>query len=451
MTHEAVPTDPNTVLHVEALVAAHPEIAGLRNYEYFRTEATEIGQPALKYPDLTRESVEALKQPMEQALDQVRRQIDDPKTEALFDAIEFRYSELFLMGMARVMNDKSIPDAERAEARDWFKLASENLYGAPNKETFDGLARKNVLARTEPQPGDDERTAALRRELAERIGTIDPTEYSPFAPNAETLQRMHDLIHERYDELVDHIEDDREYDVGAMIEVFRVMLDKLGATEMGWRAEITANSANLGVAAHQRLVEVGERKKALKGSVLKARGVHEAGVHVERSLRAERAGWAAAAYGMNGYVGFEEPLSEAFESAWNGKFASTGEMYQVIAGLTYGFDNHAPRNFPEVYDIMWRTNALKPANLPVTDESIAKAQKLAHNQCVRMFRGTDMLTPGINYLKDLSYFGGQQAAWNVLSKVETQDDLDLVLSGKVDLTRPDHRRIAEAIAKDNAT
>jgi hypothetical protein len=64
---------------------------------------------------------------------------------------------------------------------------------------------------------------------------------------------------------------------------------------------------------------------------------------------------------------------------------------------------------------------------------------------MRMFRGTTAKDPGIIYLKDLAYFDGQEKAWSVLEQVQTPEDLEFLLMGKLDLTREDHVKIAKDI------
>lgn len=447
------------ISHIEGIVERQPEVAGLRVYEYFRSDAAsqreafiagEMENLDLEYRLLTSENVTRLKEPMEEALMTLLPGESNPKSEALFDAVEFRYSELFLADMSRVMQSEDATDAEKDEAAGWFKQTSENLYGAPDKQVFSALARRSLVARTEHGGNDDDRTRGVRDELAGLIGPVDETDYEPYRPPAELVERIGTLTRERFAGLVDHIDPDKTYDVPGMVAALDESLDKMGGRDLGWHTAVTPNSSVLGVAAHQHLVEVGEGRKPINGALLQAKTIHELGIHVGRSINAERAGWLAATYGMDGYTNFEEAVATAVEDSYRGKFVSQGEDYQLVAGLAYGHDNHEPRNFRGTYEVMWRAEALKRAGGgPLSEDHIQKAQKKAFGSCLRMFRGTDTQRPGVIYTKDLSYFGGQEQAWAVLSEIETQEDFDIVFAGKVDLSRPNHRRIAGSILDTN--
>jgi len=233
-----------------------------------------------------------------------------------------------------------------------------------------------------------------------------------------------------------------------MVDIMDTALDTIGAKAVGWRADIVKNSSALAASAHQKLVEVGENREPLEGSELQGRVLHEVGIHALRSVNAEHAGWLSATYGQDDYLSFEEALATALEDAFHGEFIDHGVQYYLIAGLAYGFDNHAPRDFREVYDIMYRFNALKKVateGVVLNDEVLADAKSKAFTNVLRMFRGTTTHDRGVIYLKDLAYFQGQELAWSVLDNVHTQEDFDLLLAGKLDLTRSDHLAIAQDI------
>ena len=66
------------------------------------------------------------------------------KSKSLYSAIEYRYSELFMLDMARVMNDESMPESDRKDAEEQFKISSEALYGKPELEVFSFIASKTI-------------------------------------------------------------------------------------------------------------------------------------------------------------------------------------------------------------------------------------------------------------------------------------------------------------------
>ncbi len=447
------------ISRIEQTVQNNPEIAGLQAYEYFRNNGASqkaeflSGEVdlTLKYPSLTMEAITKIAEPSQLALETLFKGDVSPKSEALFNAIEYRYSELFMLAMARDMLDQGLSDAQRAEARGWFVDANEGLYGKPDKEIFSALAKEYISGELTELPVEFEKSIQLQSELSSRMGVIDTTEFKTFVAGTELLEHISGLVHERFDGVVSHIDEDKTYNADSMVEVLDEALEKLGGKKLGWTTKKVANSSALAVSAHQKQVEVGENRVDSLGAELKHKTIHEVGVHAARAINAERGGWVSAAYGQDGYLDFEEAVAIALEDAYQGKFDDHGENYYLIAGLAYGLDNHEPRNFRETYEVMWRMLVLQAAKgvADVTDEQVVEAQSSAFTSCMRLFRGTDTRQPGVVYLKDLAYFKGQELAWQALKDVHTQEDFDLIFAGKLDLTRSDHRDIAQSIIAAN--
>lgn len=443
------------ISRVEAIVREYPEVAGLQAYEYFRSSANEQKQAFisgdqqdldLSYPDLTLENITEIKTPMLRGLVTLMPGEKTLKSESLYNAVEYRYSELFMMDMSRVMNSDTVTNEEREEAQQWFVQANEALYGKPRTEIFNALASRTIVERTSLDLTDSNEVQGLKHELHSLIGQVDSTDFESFRPSDQLVTRIGDLVHERFDELVSHVAPEEEYGVTEMTEAIEVALEKMGGKELDWKVEIVPDSSALAVSAHQKIVEVGDSRPTIKGNILRGKILHELGVHAGRSIRAEKAGWLSAAYGQEGYLDFEEAFATALEDTYQGKFDDHGEDYQLIAGLAYGYDNHSPRNFRETFEVMWRVNAIgKIKEGSITEKGMANAKSNAYMSCLRLFRGTTGLQKGVVYLKDLAYFNGQESVWNVLKGVKTQEDFDLLFVGKLDNSKPDHKVIARNI------
>lgn len=445
--------------NVESIVTAHPEVAGFQSYEYFRNNESEQRKAfiagerqhlELSYPELEAGSVATVAQPAEGALRLLMGSGNNSdKARSLYDAIEYRFSEMALVGLAAQLTDPSLKGDERAETLSWFKATNEALYGAPKPEVFAALANKNIFSHL-GNSVEDETAEAIRQELSALVGKNVQTDYQPYRADDITVGRLSRLVRDRFDTVVDHIDESHTYDVADMVASLDTSLRKIGGDKLGWKVEIIQNSSALATSPHQKIVEVGEKRKALEGSELKAKTIHELGIHAMRSINALRAGWLSAAYGQEGYLPFEEAAATALEDAYKGKFVDHGVDYYLIAGLAYGIDEHEPRDFREVYEIMWRANALKAsASGELSDESIEKAKSKAFTNCMRVFRGTTTTDKGVIYSKDLAYFDGQELAWSVLDKVQSTEDLELILMGKLDLTKEEHLKIAQQIAETN--
>jgi hypothetical protein len=460
MSNEHYLSPEQKIENIEAIVQEHPVVAGLAAYEYLRNDSIKQ-KPAFisgeqtdlefTYPDLTEEAIDEVKQPMLGALVALMPGEKNDKTIHLYDAIEYRYSELFMLDMARIMNSSEAGSEDRSEARDWFVMANEGLYGKPDREVFSALAANNLFNLVEARDGDSEEISSLRLELQELVGSVSSTDFEPFAPDVELVTWIGELVHERFDELVEHIDLERTYEVEDMREALDIALDKIGGKDVGWKTVVVPNSSVLAVSAHQKQVEVGENRKSIKGDELRGKVLHEVGVHAGRSINAEKAGWLSAAYGQNGYLDFEEAFATSLEDAYKGEFDNHGVNYYMVAGLAYGLDDHVPRDLRETFDVMWRMKALdRVKDGQITQEDITKAKSNAFISVMRLFRGTTGKDRGVVYLKDMAYFNGQELAWGVLKNVQSQHDFDYLFAGKLDNSKADHQRIARLIIDNRA-
>ncbi len=457
MSSESPISPEKKVQNIESVVAATPEVAGFQAYEYFRSDI--VGQKedflsgavdslAPNYARLDARAFLPVAAETEHALASMLGGEESMKSEALYQAVQYRLGEMFMAKLAADLTSGSLASEERAETLRWFRQTNEALYGVPDSYVFSALARKHLPLDKPANGQDSDDAAVLRDELRGLLGQIRPTDYEPYVANNETVARIHDLVAERFEPIVGHIDPDATYDVPGMVDALQIALQKMGGDELGWKVAIAPDSTALAVSAHQKMVEVGEKRKSIKGSTLKGKVIHEEGIHALRSINAQKAGWLSAAYGQDGYLNFEESLATALEDAYEGKFADHGVDYYLIAGLAYGLDNHAPRDFREVYEIMWRAEILKTSGgSELSEEAVQKAKSKSFNGCVRLFRGTTTKDKGVVYLKDLAYFDGQERVWSVLDGMHTQEDFDLLLTGKLDLTRDDHLEIAKEIDK----
>ena len=448
-------TPEQKISNVESIVYNYPEVAGLQAYEYLRSGANEqktdfiagkIQDLELEYPYLSLENIIKLKKPMLQGLVVLMPGEKSLKSESLYSAVEYRYSELFMMDMARIMTSKEFSKTERNEAQQWFNQVNEGLYGKPKPEVFNSLAAKNIVEKMSINPDDTSEAKNLKEELSRLVGNIEKSDFIPFIPDTELVARIGSLVHERFDSLVSHINPDEEYDVQKMASAINIALEKLGGSELGWRVDIAKKSSALAVSAHKKVIEVGESRPNIQGIDLKGKIIHELGVHAGRSISANKAGWLSAAYGQEGYLDFEESLATALEDAYKGEFGNHGVDYQLVAGFAYGYDNHEPRDFRDTYEVMWRINALgKIKDGEVSEKGLSSAKSKAFTSCLRLFRGTTGLQKGVIYLKDLAYFNGQESVWNVLKEVHTQSDFDKLFAGKLDNSKPSQDLIANYI------
>lgn len=328
----------------------------------------------------------------------------------------------------------------------------------PKNDIFSAIARQRLQPHLDADVNDDPDALVLQQEIRARIGQIDDNNYELYQPTPENNERFAQLIHERFDGMLTHVterynEDDKTeilYTAAETVEAIREALNHIGATELGWRCEQIPNKELLSVSAHQKLVEVGENRDPMPAAELRAKIAHEVGGHVLRSVNAERAGWPSAAYGQQRYLDFEESFANKVGDVYWGEGAVAAPEYRyMIASFAYGLDNHEPRDMRDCYEIMWRIIALDTRK-PGKPLDITKAKETAYLQCNRMFRGTPFDIPGLIMSKDLSYQRGDEVVNPVIDLIESQEDLDLLLAGKLDPTLEDHLPIAESITPGRA-
>lgn len=446
-----------TIRGIETLVSATPEIAGLQSYEYFRSDAMSQKQPFIDgeieylnpfYSRLANDEVLGLAEQTQAALVLAMGSETDDKLSALYKTVEYRYSEMFLISLAAELQKPEDEVEDRLQLLDWFKETSEALYGKPQQRVFNVLAQKEIAPLLTARYDDTEATY-IQAELRDLVGKIGDSDYHIYSPSVETISRIQELVTERFEPVIGSIDAERTYDPNDARDVLEAALQSVGGTILGWRALIVPDSNTLAVSAHKKVVEIGEHRKPIEGKYMRGKVLHEIGVHTLRAINAERAGWLSAEYGQDGYLAFEEGAATALEDAYAGEFGESGQSYYLAAGLAYGLDSSRSRDFKEVYEAMWRIQALRrmtnDEGSSLSEDRIQKSKKQVFNIGLQLFRGTTTQDKGVIYLKDLAYFAGQEKAWSFLDGVQTQEGLDLLFCGKLDLTRDDHKRIANDI------
>src|SRR5690606_23533275 len=112
------------------------------------------------------------------------------KSTSLYNAIEYRYSEQFLISLADHMRVAEPGSEAYMEARDLFRLTSEALYGRPDQQIFGALAERHIkpfLAKDYPV---DSPAARLASDLNQRVGNVHGDAYTPYVANADTVAKI---------------------------------------------------------------------------------------------------------------------------------------------------------------------------------------------------------------------------------------------------------------------
>ncbi len=293
---------------------------------------------------------------------------------------------------------------------------NEKLYGVPQIDVF--LA---VLQELKPE------MVPKNSEVAEI-----------YHPDQAVFNKFSEIICEYLKGLLSYIPNDRDsFSPQEACKIANDILDReLHATQFGWKAIVDPDSAGASVCQQQRLVKIpGKRSKGeytyhdLRGTI-----AHEIGVHVNRALPANRTGSFSLSVGLPHYEVFEEGLATAVEQAVNHHYSHPGYRHY----LSLGFAEYDHLDFRGVFE--------KQLEVFGDDE---KTRKQMFDSVQRAFRGTGELVNS----KDLAYFNGSELVWQYISEHINDPNLlkNLFEMGKIDITRQDHREIAERILKDKDT
>ncbi len=207
-----------------------------------------------------------------------------------------------------------------------------------------------------------------------------------------------------------------------------------------WGAEavITDEVSSVTFEASKKRLAIPPSRKATPGILTKMLA-HES-VHIARWANGLKGSLALGAYGLPGYLPFEEGVAVAVADMVALKEGATisgygePEAYLTI-GLAHGLAGDR-WSMDRVYQLMLRhyalEDAVKQAKTGEVDTSAAyrAASVQAWKRVVRTYRG--QLCP-----RDISYRDGAAAAWRWIG--ENPDGYGLLLAGKADLTKATHR------------
>lgn len=222
---------------------------------------------------------------------------------------------------------------------------------------------------------------------------------------------------------------DREISVEEMTEKMHMTLREHVAEDSEWDAEYQPNRTVANASQQRKKLEMpGKRPKTTftYSEACKFKS-HEEGVHAMRGIPYEKAKIEMFRTGMPGYDAFEEGVAKAAEQAWDGVYEDANPERYIGIGLA----NFEGMNFRQVFEIQKRMMSLVAGK----DQT-----KLAFTTTQRTFRGTDDLPNN----KDMIYYNGNVKFWKYVEGHLDDPELfdHLFLSGKSDITNPEHERIA---------
>ena len=151
--------------------------------------------------------------------------------------------------------------------------------------------------------------------------------------------------------------------------------------------------------------------------------------------------------GLDRYLPGEEGLALHRQQAVEGAKDYAGFPGHFPSSLAKGLDEHEPRTFREVYEILKQYYILSEKNR-TGEERERMAAELAWKSCVRRFRGTTGATPGAIFTKDIVYREGNIETYELINRKDHEQHRFMV--GKYDPSNERHRWILDQLGISEA-
>lgn len=329
-------------------------------------------------------------------------------------------------------------ETERVKLRDeWMRLNVE-LYGEPERETYESLLHEKLAMIADKSFSP--KASKVRDELFALVDfSADTVAPERFKPSNETMEWMNGVVHTLYDGMLRHIPDEAQkegsFSVQEVQSIFQAIIsNEFGEAAEGWTVDVE-DAKSINVKTSEKRIVIPEDRDEIDRAALEGLVVHELGVHMMRSITGGDTDLRPLSYGLSKYYDAEEGLGVVMEQALKGTFKEAGIDHYITAGLAY-YDN---KDFRGAYEVKWRLSVLAELEEgeDFTDDEADKEQKRAYAGVMRSMRGTDELP----WFKDLAYYNGAVGTWKHLESIRG-DDLKFMFMfmGKVNPADIDHQR-----------
>lgn len=300
--------------------------------------------------------------------------------------------------LANYLYNHSRTTKERNLAAEQHSSASIGLYGPVNPDIFWSIINEK-LGSISPSSLSVE-GQQVYEELMDAIGPIRTASSSYFMPQKATFLTFSSWMNNFFSDFFRHIPEGQQiFSVQEVCEITNeIIRTEPKVIDKNWEAIVEPYRPTAETDTHQKKIHYpGKRSRGLYTlKDVKAIIVHELGVHALRSMPFAGHPISALAYGLPGYVAFEEGLATAVADCVNGKFRHPGQLHYVSIGLA----TLLKKNFREVFEIQTRLEWLSGG--------------VSASQCFdsvqRAFRGTGELPNN----KDLIYFTGNNLVWEFI-------------------------------------
>jgi len=358
----------------------------------------------------------------------------------------------YMMQQALIFDTTNDENARKTAADEFMKTNIE-LYGAPDRETYQGLLADKLRAiRDKDLSGE---AAELREHLLAQFPDLNLEDSAPvYAPQPETVAWAHEAAKTLFQPLVDHIpkaEPDHEFTPVEIQNIFTEIIrdefdeevvDNANNRANGstvWVVEVNPNKTGLDVSPRERKISIPEKRSSgnPNRADLETLIVHELGAHFMRSVIGEQSNLPLLRTGLNGYYTSEEGLGAVLEQAWKGEYSAPLPWAYLISGMSY-FDGKSPAETFALLKMVRELTIAESGTSEIDEATETKVADFIYRNCQRIFRGTDALP----MFKDLAYFNGRTKIWQYMDSIcgDTERLTDM-FSGKLDPTNDNDLKI----------
>lgn len=398
-------------------------------------------KPKNNYENYTPESVFELGKSIESAIEVLENDQDLSKIEQEIYGSQIEVQAKRYKFLRAGLDFKSAQtEEEKSAAREEFMKYNREIWGVPERETFESLLGEKLSKLSKKE--FDNRGRWIRESLLAEFPDVDLEKTGErFKPSSEVFEAFGDGVRMLFAEQLAQVPDaPRDGDKFSAQEIGEVFQKVLGSFEDGTefsKYEISwKDSGAISVNSSKRQISISKNRAGVSKKQLEGLVAHEICTHYYRAQIGEDYGIAPLRKGLDGYLDTEEGIARAMEMAVSGKYVEAGVPHYLTAGMA----EFMGANFRDAYEINWRIYALEDSKTgEISDEDIKKAQEKSYKNTQRIFRGTDEMP----WFKDLSYYNGGQKIWQYIEKNIDDPMLfdDLLLGGKSNVFDKSHERI----------
>ena len=412
-----------------------------------------VKEPAYKYPKLATlddVGVSDVSHP-ETMLERAKTKTERELTEEMS---ETRMKKMMIVASADYMQQADTEEKLEIAEGD-FTYLNRQVYGDMNALLFEDILRAE-RKRLEDFTASDDNSEHIAGYLARFFAETKVKKMSSHVFDDDLLRMLHDLVWQRYGEVLAAVPDTdsaKTYDAHESARIMNNALYAGGLSEKGWSVVVRRMNAVPETVSKKKLIAL-PKYTSRTADQLRRLVIHEQEVHARTSQNAKDAGIPILRVGTAKAASAQEGLGVllecAVEGSWHNESFDRARDRYLAAGLAIGVDGK-PRNARDTFELLWRMIAVREAvDGRITSLVEEKAKDTAVRHVENAFRGTMFKRPGVIYRKLKVYWEGlvKNALYFKKHEHNLVAALDRAMLGKYDHTNDkEYEKIVQILAE----